>query len=74
MLDQPILIKNLPQIKQMACGLDHFLALDKKGTYSPWVMIPLGSVAQAKKIDKPQHHFFEVRHRTPMPIKGLSKI
>lgn len=30
-LDNPVLVKDLPPIKQMAAGLDHFLALDKKG-------------------------------------------
>jgi alpha-tubulin suppressor-like RCC1 family protein len=30
-LDKPMHIKELPPIKQMAAGLDHFLAVDKKG-------------------------------------------
>jgi alpha-tubulin suppressor-like RCC1 family protein len=30
-LDKPIFVKDLPPIKMIATGLDHFLALDKKG-------------------------------------------
>ena len=30
-MDKPILVKDIPAIKQMAAGLDHFLAIDRKG-------------------------------------------
>lgn len=30
-LNKPIYVKDLPPIKMIATGLDHFLALDKKG-------------------------------------------
>ena len=31
LIKEPILVQNLPAIKQMAAGSDHFLAVDKKG-------------------------------------------
>jgi len=30
-LDKPIFVKDLPPIKMIGAGLDHFLALDRKG-------------------------------------------
>jgi alpha-tubulin suppressor-like RCC1 family protein len=31
MLDNPIYVKDIPALKMIACGLDHFIGLDKTG-------------------------------------------
>jgi alpha-tubulin suppressor-like RCC1 family protein len=30
-LDNPIHVKDIPALKMIACGLDHFIGLDKTG-------------------------------------------
>ena len=34
-LDNPILVKDIPPLKMIACGLDHFIGLDKNGKQIP---------------------------------------
>ena len=35
-IEKPILVKDIPQLKMMACGKNHFLGLDKNGKV--WAM------------------------------------
>ena len=31
MIDNPILVKEIPQLEMISTGMDHFVGLDKKG-------------------------------------------
>jgi len=64
--EQPILIKDLKDVKQLSTGLDHILVLDKGGRV--WAMGDdtfgqCGTGGEGRSSTAP---FFEARHRRPM--------
>lgn len=68
-LDSPIYVKDIPALKMIACGLDHFIGLDKTGKV--WAMgdDTFGQCGQGGLNRQAVAPFFELRHRQPVLIQ-----
>lgn len=67
--DEPLKIKGIGQIKQIACGIDHILFLDKKGEILAMgddTFGQCGTGGEGRALSAP---FFEARHRAPVKVK-----
>jgi len=66
--DAPIKIKGIAPVKQIACGLDHVVFLDKKGGLMAMgddTFGQCGSGGEGRAMTAP---FFEARHRVPIQV------
>lgn len=67
--DAPMKIKDIGFIKQIACGLDHILFLNKKGEILAMgddTFGQCGTGGEGRALSAP---FFEARHRAPVKAK-----
>lgn len=73
-LDSPIHVKDIPALKMIACGLDHFIGLDKQGKL--WAMgdDTFGQCGQGGSNRQAVAPFFEFRQRKPVEVKVPAKI
>jgi len=67
-------VKDLPKIKQISCGLDHFVGVDHEGKV--WAMgdDTFGQCGQGGDQRKAVAPFFEIRHRTPQQVPIFEKV
>lgn len=68
LLDKPIHVKEMPPLKQIACGVDHVLCLSKTGTV--WAMgnDTFGQCGQGGENRQAVAPFFDVRHAKPVEV------
>lgn len=73
-MEEPILIKDLKDIKMVCCGSDHFLALTNKGEVYAMGDDTFGQCGQEGEGRSSTAPFFEKRFGKPVKVKIDEKV